>query len=90
MTEALEGSVFRRRLHLGEGVRAYRFDRQEPRRRITVIWAEEGEQQVRLPLSGRVEKCFGHLGQSINTRTEGTDAIVSASTAPVFVVESVP
>jgi hypothetical protein len=92
MTSLLEGSVYRRRLELGEGIRAYRFEKQtaEGTQRVTVLWSEEGTQTARLRLTGRLDKCVDHLGESASVQVEGGEAVLTLTPEPVFVVEALP
>lgn len=88
MTEALEGSAFRRRLHLGEGVRAYRFDNREARQRVTVVWSEGEPREVRLPLTGELLRAHSHLGKPVETAADDGHVRSEVSGDPVFVVEA--
>ncbi|MBM3476355.1 MAG: hypothetical protein FJX75_24040 [Armatimonadetes bacterium] len=90
MTSLLAGSLYRRRVALGEGIRAYRFEKATPegRQRVTVLWSEEGERTARLPLAGQLARAVGHLGEAASVEERRMEALLTLTPEPVFVVES--
>ena len=85
MAGLLEGSEYQRRVRLGEGIRAYRFEREGER--ITVVWSEGEPATVRLPAMGEVRRCVDHMGEAVGVTREGDRVVLEATEAPVFVVE---
>jgi hypothetical protein len=90
MTQLLGGSVYQRRLDLGEGVRAYRFEKATPdnTQRITVLWSQEGTRSARLQLAGRVGRCVDHLGEPLPVEADNGAVTLTLTPDPVFLVES--
>jgi hypothetical protein len=90
MTSLLAGSVYRRRVALGDRVRAYRFEKAttEGTERVTVLWSEEGTKAVHLPLTGKLTRAVGHLGDPASVEVRGTEAVLALTPEPVFVVET--
>lgn len=89
MTGFLEGSIYRRRLDLGEGVRAYRFEKAgtDHGSIVTVVWSEDGSRSVSLGRSGRLLRCVTHLGAPAETAGDPYLLTVQATPDPVFIQE---
>ena len=86
MTSLVAGSEYRRRVRLGEAVRAYRFERAD--QRITVLWSEGESTDVELPINGEVLRVVSHMGDDVPTSVESDSVGVTVSGEPIFVVES--
>jgi len=93
MAQLLEGSVYRRRLAVGAGVRAYRFGRRTAggtREAITAVWSEKAPKEVTIPLGGHLQRAVSHLGEPVEVATDGDSAHLTATTAPVFLMAQRP
>lgn len=90
MTSFLAGSTYRRRLELGEGIRAYRFEGAgaEHSSLVTVVWSEGEARAVSFARSGRLARCVNHLGAVVETAGDGHFITLQATPDPVFIEES--
>jgi len=85
MTRNLIGAEYVGRVGLGPGVRAYRFD--APDRRVTVVWAEEGQVEAAVPVASRSVTVIDRTGAE--QTLSPTDGMVPLhlTGSPVFVTE---